>query len=606
MTSKPTESPVIIDLKVDRNLLNPNFDCYRVAIEPIVTYHQSFKDCVNELKLSDEEYSYLHLSMASQYNHVFDDPFFPQSVYFATNLGQIICVSIELISGNLTKPQNVYTISYFNCSLISVSFPTIDLSVISNSNSMNPVIYLMSTPSRSTSEPWILLSTIELSDYQMNQKFILSGSHSIDLFNNCSQIDFILLFVAKDTESTAPLDTMSTESSFSCHLNWFTITGNLNESNSFSVKRLRQMKGKDWPKYLAFDFIGTPLLCLVSKKDFTFVYDSEKPIIQNNCESIPKSDSKPVYTYEQTLEDICVTFKLPVHLSKNDVFIELKPKTIAVKIKDMIEFEGQLWNTIDANSSVWTLLSQNDFQLLEITVNKAEKGSVWKQFIIGDKNGVEIVNKEMIEEIQQNLSHLTQEVPDIGNNDMSDYDPIGLEECDLSIDSLVFNRYDGNNHSITHRIDLTGSQWLFTIPVQKSDNSDSNELPYFVVRHDVDALVWAPQSSPDINQFKAIHLSTFSAIGYVQASKTNTRFIVASNDFDFVAIADGLRHVYIYRQPVSIKSGEIRNRRTGQEIQKVAKQHVVNLTDCHYIIGIRALRDNIFVLSENKIFLIKL
>src|SRR5437868_11961459 len=110
MSTKSAESTVIIDLEVDRSLLNPNFDCYRVSIDPTVIYDQPFAGAVNELSLTDEDYSYLHLSMASQFNHLFSDPYFPQTVYFGTNLGQIIWVSIELVSGNLTKPKIVYSI----------------------------------------------------------------------------------------------------------------------------------------------------------------------------------------------------------------------------------------------------------------------------------------------------------------------------------------------------------------------------------------------------------------------------------------------------------------------------------------------------------------
>jgi len=147
---------------------------------------------------------------------------------------------------------------------------------------------------------------------------------------------------------------------------------------------------------------------------------------------------------------------------------------------------------------------------------------------------------------------------------------------------------------------------LFTIPAVKSINSDSNELPYFVVRHDVDALVWAPHTSSDTNEFGVKHLSTFAAFGYVQASKTNTRFIAAPNDFNYVAIADGVKHIYVYRQPISIQSGELRNRKTGREVQTIATQHVINLNDCQYILGIHAINDSIFVLSNDRIFLIKL
>lgn len=609
MSGLTHQRPTLIDLQVDRTLLSPNFECYRVSIDPVVTYSQTFENSVNELRLTDQEYSYLHLSMASQFNHIFVDPYSMKTVFFGTNMGQIMCVSVEEVSGALVKPRAVYSVPHLDFSLISISFPTIDLSLIGLSNPNNPSVLLMSTPNRSAAQPWLPIKTFSLVDYEMKTSFYLSCSHSIDLINNCVQIDFILSFVDKSPQKSTEEMVKANQSSFISVLNWFTIAGKPNDSDSWNVKRLRRLNGNDWPKYMAFDFVGSPFLCLVSNKDFVFVYDSDKPIEEcTDCENISRFESKPIYTYVQSLEDICVTFKLPVHLNKTDIMIDLKPTVIAVKIKDVIEFEGQLYDTIEENTSVWTLMSEKDFQLLEITVNKAQKGSVWKEFIKNDKNGIEIVNKDTAEDIHQRLSQLTAEVPNSETQCMSSgfYNPIGLEECDFSTDSLVFNRHNGNSHRISHRIDLTGNQWLFTIPVPKSQYSDSSELPYFVVRHDVDALVWAPQTSADIDQFRAVHLATFPAIGYVQASKTNTRFTVGAINFQFVAIADGLRHVYVYRQPIGIQSGELRNRRTGQEVQTVANQHVINLTDCQYIIGIHATNDDIFVLSNEKVFLIKI
>jgi hypothetical protein len=73
-----------------------------------------------------------------------------------------------------------------------------------------------------------------------------------------------------------------------------------------------------------------------------------------------------------------------------------------------------------------------------------------------------------------------------------------------------------------------------------------------------------------------------------------------------VAIADNLRHIYVYRRPHLLQSGEVRNRKTGKELQTIANQHVINLTDCQSIIGIQATNNSIFVLSSDQIFLIKL
>jgi hypothetical protein len=547
--------------------------------------------------------------MASQLNHLYLDPFCCQSVYFVSKLGHIYGTTIQLINGNLTKPKTVYSIPEYSSGLTTLSFADNELAIISDSNTINSSVYLMSTPSRSAFEPWILITRISLtnSEFDLKTPFQMVCSQSTDLYNTSTQIDFILCYVDKRSKDSNESVKNLSESSFVSVLNWFTISGNPNDSNSWSIKRTRRMIGYDWPKYVSFDFNGT-FLCLVSEKDFRFVHDSQIPVIESSVECNQRIDDKLLYTYSQTLEEICVTFKLPFDISKDDILIDLKPSKIIVKVKDEIKLEGNLFDLIDANSSVWTLQQQNNYQLLELTLNKSNNGMVWKEFIKGDKNCIEIINQEMVEEIQNKLNPLTNDRQNEANETFNDdvYNPIGLEECDFVESSLTFNRFNGNTHSITHRIDLSGNHWLFMIPTLKSTNADNNELPYFVVRHDVDAIVCSPESSPDIEQFKVTHLATFPAFGYVQASKTNKRFIVSSNDFNFVAIADGLRHVYVYRRPHLLQSGEVRNRKTGKELQTIANQHVINLTDCQSIIGIQATNNSIFVLSSDQIFLIKL
>lgn len=126
-------SSKVIELKVNHDLLDPNFDCYRVSIAPIVTYSQPIDNSVNEIQLRDNEFSYLHVSMASQLNHLYLDPFCCQSVYFVSKLGHIYGTTIQLINGNLTKPKTVYSIPEYSSGLTTLSFADNELAIISES-----------------------------------------------------------------------------------------------------------------------------------------------------------------------------------------------------------------------------------------------------------------------------------------------------------------------------------------------------------------------------------------------------------------------------------------------------------------------------------------
>merc|ERR1712008_381322 len=80
------------------------------------------------------------------------------------------------------------------------------------------------------------------------------------------------------------------------------------------------------------------------------------------------------------------------------------------------------------------------------------------------------------------------------------------------------------------------------------------------------------------------HVDTFDALGYVQASKSQRRFTVAAPDRSYAAIIDRQRHVYIYRKPEPIAEGcELRNRKSGQSVEKVANNR------CQHLIMIRKI-----------------
>ena len=100
------------------------------------------------------------------------------------------------------------------------------------------------------------------------------------------------------------------------------------------------------------------------------------------------------------------------------------------------------------------------------------------------------------------------------------------------------------------------------------------------------------------------HISTFSALGYVQASKTQRKLTVSSPDLSYAAICEINRRIYIYRQPSAINS-DLRNRKSGQKISQVAKQQVVTLESAADFHGIVATNSKLIVLTCDTIYVVK-
>ena len=93
-------------------------------------------------------------------------------------------------------------------------------------------------------------------------------------------------------------------------------------------------------------------------------------------------------------------------------------------------------------------------------------------------------------------------------------------------------------------------QVLFTLP---GTTKSSSQL---CVRHDVDALLWSPLlPSDDDAQLSWSHVGTFNALGYVQASKRDKKFLTCSPEAKIAALSDCNRHIFVYRQPEEGVSG---------------------------------------------------
>ena len=97
---------------------------------------------------------------------------------------------------------------------------------------------------------------------------------------------------------------------------------------------------------------------------------------------------------------------------------------------------------------------------------------------------------------------------------------------------------------------MGGRQILFVLPWTSRSSS------HLCIRHDVDALLWSPLLLPrDDPQLSWNHVGTFNALGYVQASKRDKKFLTCSPEAKIAALSDCNRHTFVYRQPEEGVSG---------------------------------------------------
>jgi len=124
----------------------------------------------------------------------------------------------------------------------------------------------------------------------------------------------------------------------------------------------------------------------------------------------------------------------------------------------------------------------------------------------------------------------------------------------------------------------------------------------------VDGLLWQPNSiadTPAADSQWLTHVHSFDAFGYVQASKTNTKFRACAPDCSYACLADTNKHVYVYRSVAA--ETQLKNRKSGKLVSHVAKQYLISLEDNdEEIYGLYCARDYLVVLLSQRCFVYKI
>uniref|UniRef100_A0A8D1WZC8 NudC domain-containing protein 1 n=1 Tax=Sus scrofa TaxID=9823 RepID=A0A8D1WZC8_PIG len=528
-------------LRVKRPLLDPRFEGYKLSLEPLPCYQLELDAAVAEVKLRDDQYTLEHMHAFGMYNYLHCDSWYPDSVYYIDNLGRIMNLTVMLDTA-LGKPREVFRLptdltACDNRLCASIHFTSSTWVALSDGTGR---LYLIGTGERgnSASEKWEIMFNEELGN-----PFIII--HSISLLKDEEHsIATLLLRIEKEE-----LDMKG--SGFYVSLEWITISKKSKDNKKYEITKRDILRGKSVPHYAAFEPDGNGLM-IVSYKSFTFV-QLDQDLEESQDENMSEKIKAPLYYWQQTEDDLTVTIQLPEDSTKEDIQVQFLPDHVNIVLKGQRFLEGNLYSSIDHESSTWIIKENNS---LEICLIKKNEGLTWPELVVGDKQGEFIRDSAQYAAIAERLMHLTSE----------------------------------------ELVNLGSNQYLFSVIV------DPKEMPCFCLRHDVDALLWQPHSGTQDDMWE--HIATFNALGYVQASKRDKKFFACAPNYSYAALCECLRRVFIYRQPTPM-STVLYNRKEGRQVGQVAKQQVASLETNDPILGFQATNERLFVLTTKNLFLIK-
>ncbi|XP_038600737.1 nudC domain-containing protein 1 isoform X1 [Tachyglossus aculeatus] len=572
-------------LRVQRPLLNPAFEGYKLALDPLPCYQLDLDSAVAEVKLRNDQYTLDHMRAFDMYNYLHCDSWYQDNVYYVDLLGRIMNLSVTLDT-TLGKPREVFRLpadlmAYDNRLCASLHFTSSTWVTLSDGSGR---LYLIETGERGSgaSEKWEIRFNEEL-----GEPFVIIHSVSF-IKSEVPSIAALLLRIEKEE-----LDMKG--SGFYVSLEWITISKINKDDQKYEIFKRNILHGKSVPHYAAIEPGGDGLM-IASYKSFRFIQD-DKQLEETKDETMEDKTKEPKYHWQQTEDDLTIIIPLPHDTSKEDILVQFSPDHLSVSLKNQPSLvEGKLYSSIDHESSTWIIKENNS---LEVSLIKKDEGPTWPELIIGDEQGEFLRDSAQCAAIAERLMHLTSE--EMNPNPDKEKPPCNaqeLEECDVFLeDGSSLCRFDGNTLKTTHVVNLGSNQYLFSVSV------DPQEMPCFCLRHDVDALLWQPRSGQQGDMWE--HIATFNALGYVQASKRDKKFFACAPNYSFAALCECLHRVFIYYQPTPL-STVLYNRKERRQIGQVAKQQVASLETNDPILGFQATNERLFVLTTKNLFLIKI
>lgn len=574
-------------LRVNRELLDPNFESYRLSLDAIPSYTVELDAAVEELKLKDSQYTLEHMQAFGMFNYLHLDPWYEDSVLFVDCKGRVLSLTVTLDTA-LGKPREVFRLDSDSapcedrlCSSLSLTSST--WAALSDGTGR---LHLLRTGKRGDSshnkwepmfsesigEPFVILHSVS---------HVEAGVHSLDV---------LVLRVQKDPEETRG-------SGFYVALEWLTVsnTADKGQEKSYELKRRRLLRGRTVPHYAALEPHGTGLM-LASEKPFTCTHLDGQPVVQPEPEPMEVEKTDPIYVWQQSMEDLTVCVRLPQGVTKEEIQFGLTADSLSIGVRGFSPLlQGQLYAAVDPEASAWII---KDNKSLEVTLQKRSEGALWPELVMGDRRGELVMSDEQTAQILERLAHLTSDdmsaTPDVDKPPCNSQE---LEDCDgFPDDSFSLVRFDGETLKPTRVVNLGSHQYLFTV------QSDPTLMPCLCLRHDVDALVWQPR--PEQLEHMWEHVATFNALGYVQASKRDKKFATCAPNFSYASLCECLRRAFIYRQPAPVET-VLFNRRQGRQVGQVAKQQVSSLDSDRPILGFRATNERLYILTSQNLHVLK-
>ena len=368
----------LIELRPDRALLKPNFDGYKLSLEPIPTIKTELSVKTDIVRQSEEQFSLLHAQIFGLQNHLVKDPWIAGNCYFVDANWMIQKVQFDEKIGRLANPSAVFKIPRnrprqtgdYNVSFVFISEKFCLL------NDGIGSVKLIETGDRQKCSEWKLKQTEKLGPE--------GGSSLLDarfeIKDNLREIHFILIHVEHN------------EKEFENVLEW--VKHGQNEEGKWVVDAKKILNGKGYPYYCALEPKSTGLI-VSSDKPFIVKFDTQTPVEEKSDDKEAQDEMathlKLPFTWTQTDEEVTICFE---QINEKDLKVTSDKKLQVLLESDVIMDSDKFFHKIDPELTSW--IKEKD--LLQITCFKQE-GMLWPYLYPGSPE--EKISDSVMKEVDE-------------------------------------------------------------------------------------------------------------------------------------------------------------------------------------------------------------
>lgn len=401
----------MVELRVDRNLVCPNFDGYKLSFDPIPVMRDELEVQPSRLEPNFNQYSLLHIELFARHNLLRADPWMRHNNYFVDARHQVLQCIYDPQIGRSRGLRVVYTMenrdhgdghaqlagdyNYSMC-FISERFCVICDGITT--------FHLLDTGDRSrpSTEQWQLVTRTPVDSEGGKRGYIMYDAR-LDMIQERKQISLVAGHVSRRAVGCVnPAANQAPQTSHVSFLDLAWARWTLDPfNNEWTYNICQRLETTGSLQYCAFEPRAESLILASNRKIETPEQREAAEIAAAAAAADPPPTPPPEdpqnghaagaddaeddedageqnYTWTQSNTEVTLRFPLPETATRNDITVRYTSTFVEVYYSEQMLMSGDLYLPVNAEAAIPWLLEES---ALTLTLVKHEQNVMWPKVL---------------------------------------------------------------------------------------------------------------------------------------------------------------------------------------------------------------------------------